>query len=146
MDTRTKRLQQLINERFNGRQVDLHLKTGISTSQIGQWLGGHRVMGEKSASRIEKLCGLSPGWLSKNDEVVQINGIKEVLFGLSSVFSSADDILKSQLEPLILALIRTPERLEEISLRFESTLEMGRKHVALDLPYERNRVSKKRVA
>ena len=126
-DTRAKRLQQLIDEKFDGRQIDFHARTGISTSQIGQWLGGHRIMGEKSAIKIEKACRLPSGWLSGTDKDYESAGIKGALSELASVFSDADDILRSQLEPLINVLMKSPSRLDEITIRFESTLEAGHK-------------------
>ncbi len=76
---RAAQLRSLIDLKFNGRQIDFSKKTKISTAQVGQWLGGHRVMNEKSARKIEQLCGLTSGWLdgstdTKDDSSVHQSG------------------------------------------------------------------------
>ena len=64
---RRRNLRALIDTRFDRSQSSFRDATGISLSQIGQWLNdkidGSRNMGEKSARRIEAACTLPHGWL-----------------------------------------------------------------------------------
>lgn len=68
-DIRLARLKELIDKRFNGRQTDLGLACGISLSQIGQWLGSSRRIGEKSARKIERALGLPHLWMDYLNEI-----------------------------------------------------------------------------
>lgn len=57
---RRERLRLLCEERS---QTALAAATGISLSQLGQWLGGNRNVSEASARRIERGARLPKGWL-----------------------------------------------------------------------------------
>lgn len=134
--SRSLRLRQLINERFNSKQIDFSKKTNISTAQIGQWLGGYRVMGEKSARKIEIACGLPKGWLDEASSAGSDKNrpveIREAFATLALVFKESDDILLNQLKPIIEKLMNAPARSEELALKFEATLEMYRKFASKD--------------
>ncbi|MBX9901454.1 MAG: helix-turn-helix domain-containing protein, partial [Burkholderiaceae bacterium] len=66
--TRIKRLRKLISQDFDGSQTDLSKKSGVSLSQLGQYLSGYRALGEKTARKIELACGKETGWLDIDDE------------------------------------------------------------------------------
>lgn len=61
------RLKALIQDDFKGSQKDLSLRSKVSLSQLGQYLGGYRNLGEKTARKIEEACGKPAGWLDGND-------------------------------------------------------------------------------
>lgn len=63
---RTRNLRKLITEEFNGSQTELAARTGLSLSQLGQYLSGYRNMGEKTARKIEAGCKKRPGWLDED--------------------------------------------------------------------------------
>lgn len=68
IEVRRKNLRLLIERRFDGSQKNFSLSTGISPSQLGQWLSegessGTRNMSERSARRLEVRLSLPAGWL-----------------------------------------------------------------------------------
>jgi SOS-response transcriptional repressor LexA len=65
---RVKRLRKLITESFKGSQSALSALTGVSLSQLGQYLGGYRNMGEKTARKIERGSNKPDGWLDRDEE------------------------------------------------------------------------------
>lgn len=70
---RNKNLLALIDEKYNGSQQLFSERTGISLSQIGQWLANpdnlnSRNMTEKSARRIEEACGVKSGSLDLDEK------------------------------------------------------------------------------
>ena len=58
---RLEKLRELL-DRY-GKQAELARAIGRSPSQVGQWLGGHRKLGDGSARNIEIKLGLPMGWL-----------------------------------------------------------------------------------
>lgn len=76
-DKRKQRLLELIATRYGGSQSSFAEATGMTLSQIGQWLGGHRNMNEKTARKIESLCGLPRGWM--DDRVFLLNPMEQQL-------------------------------------------------------------------
>lgn len=73
IQARRANLLRLIAERFGGSQSNFATVTGISLSQIGQWLADEdsphvRNMSERSARKIEGACSLPSGWLDSNHE------------------------------------------------------------------------------
>lgn len=65
---RVRKLRKLITESFNGSQSVLSALTGVSLSQLGQYLCGYRNMGEKTARKIERGANKPLGWLDAEDE------------------------------------------------------------------------------
>lgn len=65
---RGRRLRQLINERFDGSNVDLAARINKKPAQISQWLTGHRKMSETSARQIESKLKLPPLWFDVDSE------------------------------------------------------------------------------
>jgi len=59
---RVQQLRKLIAE-FGGKQSQLSTQTGVSLAQLGQYLGGYRNMGEKTARKIERGAKKPIGWL-----------------------------------------------------------------------------------
>jgi phage repressor protein C with HTH and peptisase S24 domain len=51
-------LQKLIDEKFNGSQVDFCRRSGKKEAQVTQWLNGHRNMKDVTAREIELDLGL----------------------------------------------------------------------------------------
>lgn len=76
---RTRRLRKLISEEFNGSQSELSARTGISLSQLGQYLSGYRNLGEKTARKIELACKKNVGWLDSEDSSDVMNGTMRVI-------------------------------------------------------------------
>lgn len=70
---RRKNLLKLIKDRFDQSQSNFSDVTGISLSQLGQWLSDEnsahlRNMSERSARKIEQKCALPDGWLDQEHE------------------------------------------------------------------------------
>lgn len=70
---RNKNLLALIDEKYNGSQQLFSERTGISLSQIGQWLANpdnpnSRNMTERSARKIEAACGVRFGSLDLDEK------------------------------------------------------------------------------
>lgn len=65
---RLRKLRKLISEDFNGSQSALSACTGVSLSQIGQYLGGYRNIGERTARKIELGARKKSGWLDEADD------------------------------------------------------------------------------
>lgn len=66
---RTRRLRKLISDEFNGSQSELSARTGVSLSQLGQYLSGYRNLGEKTARKIELACKKNVGWLDSEESI-----------------------------------------------------------------------------
>ena len=64
---RVRQLRKLIAESFGGSQSALSTRTGVSLAQLGQYLGGYRNMGEKTARKIERGASKPVGWLDGAD-------------------------------------------------------------------------------
>lgn len=62
------RLKKLISEEFGNSQAALSKSSGVSTSQINQYLSGYRNIGEKAARKIEAGAGKQTGWLDQDQE------------------------------------------------------------------------------
>lgn len=62
-NARVRQLRKLIAESFGGSQSALSTRTGVSLAQLGQYLGGYRNMGEKTARKIERGANKPVGWL-----------------------------------------------------------------------------------
>ena len=62
-EVRKERVQELINERFNGKKIDFARAIGKATAQVSHWLTDQRVIGNGVASDIEKALDLPRGWL-----------------------------------------------------------------------------------
>ena len=64
-DTRREKLRELIHNKFNGSQKALSDRSGISLSQISQYLSLtlNKTMGEKIARKIERAAGVHAGYL-----------------------------------------------------------------------------------
>lgn len=75
VNTRVLRLRQLINELSSGSQTIFSKRSGISLSQLGQYLGGYRNIGEKTARKIESTSGKPIGWLDAMDVNISLAGI-----------------------------------------------------------------------
>jgi SOS-response transcriptional repressor LexA len=69
------RLRQLLIESFSGSQTVLSKRSGISLSQLGQYLGGYRNIGEKTARKIEEAAGKPIGWLDARDINMSLAGM-----------------------------------------------------------------------
>ncbi|SDV49089.1 LexA family transcriptional regulator [Chitinasiproducens palmae] len=67
-NVRVRQLRNLIADRFGGSQAALCKRIGMSPSQIGQYLGGYRNLGERAARKIEDGAGLPAGWLDAAPE------------------------------------------------------------------------------
>lgn len=109
-DNRRERLRHLIDIRFDGSQTSFRDATGISLSQLGQWLNQHldgsRNMGEKSARRIEQKCLLPIGWLDMDpdfakrqygeadtDAALRVEGVELSLTTRDAVAKATDQII-----------------------------------------------------
>lgn len=66
-DLRRENLRRLIDEKCGGSQTQVKERTGISLSQLGQWLSGDRNMGETSARKVESRMGLPDGWMDSDE-------------------------------------------------------------------------------
>jgi len=64
---RVRQLRKLISESFAGSQTALSARSGVSLAQLGQYLGGYRNMGEKTARKIERSANKPVGWLDSSD-------------------------------------------------------------------------------
>ncbi len=60
--TRQEKLKWLIQHRFGGSQSDFAAAIRKAPSQVGQWTGGHRRLGDGGARTIELALDLTPGW------------------------------------------------------------------------------------
>src|SRR5690606_8848326 len=74
IQSRRANLVRLIRERFNDSQSNFSEVTGISLSQLGQWLASEgsphiRNMSERSARKIEDRCSLPKGWLDRGTDL-----------------------------------------------------------------------------
>jgi len=69
--SRQSRLQQLLDARAGGRQVDLARMIGRSPAVVWQYLSGHREMGEQLARHIERKLSLPKGWMDETDMSVR---------------------------------------------------------------------------
>lgn len=99
-EQRRQNLRALIDQRFSGSQSAFRDATGISLSQVGQWLNSHldgsRNMGEKSARRIESACTLPAGWMDKNHDGATAENLDV------SAVSSVRDQLRAQSDQILL--------------------------------------------
>ncbi|OWT61996.1 S24 family peptidase [Candidimonas nitroreducens] len=73
ISARRRNLTLLIRERYADSQSNFSDATGISLSQLGQWLSAEdsphlRNMSERSARKIEKKAGLPTGWLDQEEK------------------------------------------------------------------------------
>ncbi|WP_162176122.1 S24 family peptidase [Achromobacter xylosoxidans] len=64
-EVRRLNLRRLIDDEMDGMQSRIKDRTGISLSQIGQWLSGDRNMSETSARKLEAGLRLDEGWLDR---------------------------------------------------------------------------------
>lgn len=76
-DIRLKNLLALLDEVFNGRQVDLAKRMNRSQAQIAQWKSGYRKIHEDSARAIERAGGKARGWLDELHADEQTPGIQD---------------------------------------------------------------------
>ena len=112
-ETRKKQLRRLISEKFSGKQSLLSDRTGISPAQIGQWLSDYRVMNEKSARKIERLCGLADGWMDGADDIKsseQKSGEWPFLDIQESEWRSLSDRAKGLIEGYVKKMIEDNQR------------------------------------
>lgn len=70
---RRKNLLALIRDRYANSQTNFSTATGISLSQMGQWLADEdnpnvRNMSERSARKIENKASLSDGWMDQDHD------------------------------------------------------------------------------
>jgi phage repressor protein C with HTH and peptisase S24 domain len=65
MQTRLENLERLIDKRFKGKASDFAKAANVSASQISQWRGNDRTIGEKVARKIEEALGLPSGYLDR---------------------------------------------------------------------------------
>lgn len=65
---RQKRLRQLIDDKFEGKQADFARAIKRSPAQVHQWLAGHRRLGDAGVMHIEKTLRLS-GWFDGESNV-----------------------------------------------------------------------------
>jgi hypothetical protein len=61
--TRRDNLTRVMNEKFDGRQVDLAKAVDTSPSYLWRTLNGTKGLGEQMARNCEKLLALPPSWL-----------------------------------------------------------------------------------
>jgi transcriptional regulator with XRE-family HTH domain len=59
-------LQELLDTRFDGSQVDFARAIMRSPAQVNHWLSGYRRLGDGSARYIERVLGLPIGWMDGN--------------------------------------------------------------------------------
>lgn len=64
-NVRKQRLISLIDDLFDGRQIDFCIETDLSPAQVSQWLTGYRKIGEKAARRIESKLKLDQLWMDE---------------------------------------------------------------------------------
>jgi len=57
------RLQQLLSDRFNGKQALMADKTEIAATLISRYANGSKGIGERMRDKIEDACGLPRGWM-----------------------------------------------------------------------------------
>ncbi|MCF8156655.1 MAG: hypothetical protein K9K35_11670 [Rhodoferax sp.] len=62
---RRSRIQQLINERFGGRQIDFSIAAKRNSTQVNQWLTGHRNPNGDTCRKVEDALKLSRDWLDQ---------------------------------------------------------------------------------
>lgn len=68
---RVERLKKLIAESYEGRNKIFSSKSGIAESQISQYIGGNRNIGEKTARKIELIAGKPMGWLDGSVHIAE---------------------------------------------------------------------------
>lgn len=66
---RTKRFQELLVTRFNGKQADFARAIGRTPAMIYQWKDGRRVIGDAVARHIEVTLGLPQSWFDSTEAV-----------------------------------------------------------------------------
>lgn len=62
------RLKELIDIKFEGKQVLFAEKTGITANLVSRYVRGVKGIGEDMQDRIEDKCGLPINWLDGVDE------------------------------------------------------------------------------
>jgi len=65
---RRERISELIELRFEGKNVAFSLAIGKSPSQVGHWLSGHRNPNGDTCREVEDSLNLPKGWLDGADE------------------------------------------------------------------------------
>lgn len=121
-DIRRERLKELIEKRFNGRQTDLGIAAGISLSQIGQWLGSSRRIGEKSARKIERALRLPHLWMDYLNELRrEVESGKKLAVGEKEAPYFIEP--RKEIESLIEKLRRlSPEQVIKLEIFVESMI------------------------
>ena len=87
MKKRSEMLLKLINERFDGSQVEFCRKAGKKEAQVTQWLNGYRNMKDSTAREIESILGLPNLYF---EDIGSIATAKELR--LIEIFRSVDDV------------------------------------------------------
>lgn len=84
-ETRVAQLKKLLVE-HNGAASFARKFDGIDASYLSQLINGHRPFGEKSARKIEKLCGLDPYYFDivVDDKIIEVKAASSNLFKDSS--------------------------------------------------------------
>lgn len=62
-------LKALIADRFGGSQAEFARKIKRTPGQVGQWLGGHRALGDAGARIIEMALELPQGYFDRASSV-----------------------------------------------------------------------------
>lgn len=105
-EIRRARLNELLEQQFDGVIQALATKIGRDHAQVWQWLRGTRNISERTAVHIETECGLPAGWLSGEvmlgrivDEVVSALDRKDVDEIVAYLMFKVQQASTSVLEP-----------------------------------------------
>ena len=72
-EIRKSRLEQVIAERFGGRQIDFSIAAKRNPTQVNQWLSGHRNPNGDTCRSVEAELKLPQGWLDQPSEGTAIS-------------------------------------------------------------------------
>jgi hypothetical protein len=112
-ENRRANLPRLIDIRYEGQKKALANALDCLPSQLSQWLGGNRNMGEASARRIELVASMPIGWLDADPPTgLEVREPERAAI----VTPMPRPSLRSSLEVLCTALsvLQEPERRESV--------------------------------
>ncbi|MFZ6813571.1 helix-turn-helix domain-containing protein [Undibacterium sp. Rencai35W] len=110
---RIKQLRKLISENFNGSQTELSNRSGVSLSQLGQYLGGYRNLGEKTARKIESAAGKNIGWLDGVNPETTLSPYKLNQTPAEYQLTKPKQEEPPAIDPMIAAVIKIMEQTDE---------------------------------
>lgn len=106
---RVKNLRSIIATDYENSQKAFSVRTGISLSQLGQWLGGYRNIGEKAARKIENTCKKQTGWLDQSPRPPH----QATMASQNAAESSGDYVVTKKHTKQIQSVIEIMEALDE---------------------------------